>query len=162
MAIRLTDSAQQLRFDTFFATHAVGLRRLGALLTGNAEEGEDIAQEVLTEVHARWNGLDHPLSYARRCVVNRSADNHRRASRWRVREHLLAAPAFVEPEHRELADALLGLSAAQRTALTLRYYLGCTDAEVAEAMDIPLGTAKSHLQRGLAALRAALTEQEHS
>ena len=67
--------------------------------------------------------------------------------------HLLAESPTVTPEHRDLADALGALPLPQRTALVLRYFAANTDTEVADAMGVPLGTAKSHLRRGLDELR---------
>ncbi|MFT3852711.1 MAG: sigma factor-like helix-turn-helix DNA-binding protein [Ilumatobacteraceae bacterium] len=54
---------------------------------------------------------------------------------------------------RELLDHL---PQAQREAIVLRYYLGLRDPEIAEAMNCPLGTAKSHVRRGLESMRRAL------
>ncbi|MFN8050615.1 MAG: RNA polymerase sigma factor [Acidimicrobiales bacterium] len=142
-----------LSFDQFFADHFTRLVRFAALLCGDAQRAEELAQEAMMAVHQRWDVVDEPLAFAHRCVVNASHDLTRREMRWRRRVHLLAASPGVAPEHRELADALAALPVPQRTALVLRYYGGCTDAEVAAAMDVPLGTAKSHLQRGLEALR---------
>ena len=51
--------------------------------------------------------------------------------------------------HRLLAQ----LPVRERAALVLRYWLDCSDAQVAEHLDVRLGTAKSLLRRGTARLR---------
>jgi RNA polymerase sigma-70 factor (ECF subfamily) len=48
------------------------------------------------------------------------------------------------------------LNADQRTAIVLRFYLGLTVPEVADALGVPLGTAKSRLHYATGSLRAAL------
>jgi RNA polymerase sigma-70 factor (ECF subfamily) len=53
----------------------------------------------------------------------------------------------------ELADALAHLSEDHREALLLRYVDDLSLAEVAAAMDVPLGTAKSRLHNALSQLR---------
>jgi RNA polymerase sigma-70 factor (ECF subfamily) len=58
--------------------------------------------------------------------------------------------------HEELARALRGLPDEQRRALFLRYSEDLTPAEIAARTDEPLGTVKTRLARGLAALRADL------
>lgn len=53
-------------------------------------------------------------------------------------------------------EIMAGLRPDYRRALLLAYFQGYTSAELAERLGIPVGTAKSWLRRGLAALREAL------
>ena len=55
-----------------------------------------------------------------------------------------------------LDAALEQLSPTHRAVVVLHYYLGLTLPEVAAALDIPTGTAKSRLNRSLAAMRASI------
>jgi RNA polymerase sigma factor (sigma-70 family) len=55
-----------------------------------------------------------------------------------------------------LADALAALPDNQRLTLQLSYWEGLTQAEVAERLQMPLGTVKSHQRRGLQRLRDVL------
>lgn len=55
---------------------------------------------------------------------------------------------------RELGALLARLPAPQRAAVVLRHVAGMSICEVAGALGCPEGTAKSHVSRGLAALRA--------
>jgi RNA polymerase sigma-70 factor (ECF subfamily) len=52
--------------------------------------------------------------------------------------------------------AFAELTPAHRAILVLRHYFGHSVPEVAEALGLPLGTAKSRLSRAEAAMRAAL------
>jgi RNA polymerase sigma-70 factor (ECF subfamily) len=105
-------------------------------------------------VYLRWDRLQNPGGYLRRCVVNgaRSVQRRRALDRRRPAERLAAA----EPEARELLDALAALSIERRAVVVLRFYEGMTQEEIAEALDVRLGTVKSRLHRGLAELREAL------
>jgi RNA polymerase sigma factor (sigma-70 family) len=57
-----------------------------------------------------------------------------------------------------MVDALRRLPARQREALALKFYLDLSEADIAAAMDVSAGSVKTHVHRGLAALRAAFLE----
>lgn len=59
-------------------------------------------------------------------------------------------------ENERVRHALQGLSVVQREAIELAYFGGHTYSEVAEMLDVPLGTAKGRLRTGLMNLRDAL------
>ncbi|HEY5519195.1 MAG TPA: sigma factor-like helix-turn-helix DNA-binding protein [Candidatus Limnocylindrales bacterium] len=75
----------------------------------------------------------------------------------------LTAPD-VWPEVARAADAaavrnaVAALPDAQREAIELAYFGGLTQTEIAARVQIPLGTVKSRVRLGLAALRRALEE----
>jgi RNA polymerase sigma-70 factor (ECF subfamily) len=56
----------------------------------------------------------------------------------------------------ELQEALDSLDPGQRQVLALRFYADLQLEEIAEAMDVPIGTVKSRLHRGLERLRERL------
>jgi RNA polymerase sigma factor (sigma-70 family) len=60
------------------------------------------------------------------------------------------------PELDHLADALAALPSRQRAVLVLRYYVGCSEAEIAAILDCRPGTVKSLASRALASLRGVL------
>ena len=63
-------------------------------------------------------------------------------------------------EHRRLRAAVAGLPKSQRLAVTLYYFQERSYEEVAGIMEQPLGTIKSHLHRGKAALAKSMGEQK--
>jgi RNA polymerase sigma factor (sigma-70 family) len=90
-------------------------------------------------------------------VVNACRSWHRSHRREQRRLRAVPAPAEDVPlGARELLDVLDGLPAGQRTAVVLRYYEGFSEAQIARAMGCRPGTVKSHLHRGLAALREVI------
>ncbi len=56
----------------------------------------------------------------------------------------------------DLDEALKGLSRGERLCVSLCYGADWSHAEAAEALNIPIGTVKSHVKRGLDKLRARL------
>jgi RNA polymerase sigma-70 factor (ECF subfamily) len=60
---------------------------------------------------------------------------------------------------RALARCLGGLDEVQRRAILLAYYRGLSHAELARALDLPLGTVKSWIRRGLARLKECLDHE---
>ncbi|QDU86976.1 ECF RNA polymerase sigma factor SigK [Pirellulimonas nuda] len=140
------------------------------------------AQEVLSEVF--WQVWRDPtkyapergtlLSYLLTVARSRALDKLRKSTTRRARLPTGGAPAGLEPvdscridspdqrlmddeRRREVVGAIQGLSDAQRRALTLAYFDGLTHREVAEQLELPLGTAKSHIRKGLESLRVALS-----
>lgn len=65
----------------------------------------------------------------------------------------------LPPLQRDLEQALMALEPAQAAAISLNMSIGFSHAEVAEIMGMPLGTVKSHINRGLAKLRELLHNQ---
>ncbi len=74
----------------------------------------------------------------------------------------LADPA-LQAEHQEeredILRALAGLTRKQREAVVLRYYLGCSDRELAAILGCSEGTARQRLHDGLVALRQIITQR---
>lgn len=141
-------------FEELFRREYAPMVRLAYLLVGREDIAVDAVHDALTKVYERWSKIDNHGGYLRTSVVNRCRDVKRRWRRDRERAETRTAdvpPAELEPL--ELVDALGKLSPKQRQALVLRYYADLSEAETAELMDVPRGTVKSHVSRGLAELR---------
>lgn len=128
---------------------------------------EDAVQDALVDAWRDLRGLREPdrfEAWLRRILVNACNTQARRRSLRRVREIPVDASlggAHHDTEHSiavrdELETGLRRLPVQQRTLLVLVYYVDLPIAEAAEAMGIPIGTAKSRLHRSIDALRAEL------
>jgi RNA polymerase sigma-70 factor (sigma-E family) len=149
-------------FDEFVRARSTGLLRTAYLLTGDRHAAEDLVQEVLEQMYVRWRRIDsHPEAYARRALVNRSAN------RWRLRGRRPEAPLAhhdrAHPDHSDsvavrdtVLAALRELPPQQRAAVVLRYWDDLPVHEVAAALGCSDGTVKSNASRGLDRLRAVL------
>lgn len=143
-----------LDFDTFYREEYPGAVRLAHLLSGSTVLCEDVAQDALLSMQRHWGSIKHPKAYLRRAVTNGVADQFRSAARREAREvRADLSPVSVDPEYDHLLSALDGLPYQMKATLVLRYYLGCSEREIAEVLQVRPGTVKSFASRGLALLR---------
>jgi RNA polymerase sigma-70 factor (sigma-E family) len=143
-----------VEFEEFFADRYRSASRFAFLLTGSSAVAEELAQDAFLQMFRRWADIRDPRAYLTRALVSGARSWGRKERRRTV------DPPDRSVEHDSDAiavrDALWGLPARQREALVLRYFLGCLDREIAEAMGCPVGTVKSLLHRGLANLKETL------
>jgi len=152
-----------------YQAHGVGLIKLGVIMLGDRTAAEDVVQDAFFGLYRNWGRLSDPLNAL--ADVRASARNGCRAAlRQRIRRgrrgrSVAAVAVTVESvvllgeEHREVLAAVRSLPDRQREALVLRFYLGVSESETAQAMGISRGTVKSSTSRALAALGRMLTEE---
>lgn len=157
-----------MTFEEFVDRRLGALIRYATVVTWDPHLAEDITQDVLVRAQARWGRigrLDAPEQYVKRMVVNEFLSWRRRKAAQLVflpRESLEGVTPHVPDatgsvDDRDLTRRLIaGLPAKQRAAIALRYYEDLTDEQIAELLGCRTGTVRSHLSRGLAALREAL------
>lgn len=138
------------------------------LLDGDAHAAEDVLQDVLLTICRRLSALREPRlarAWAYRIATREAVRRARRDRRHTSDADQDALDAVAAPTHEPafepelvaaLPGALAGLPRASGTVLRLHYLDGLTYGEIAEALEIPLGTVKSRLAYGLAALRTRL------
>jgi RNA polymerase sigma-70 factor (ECF subfamily) len=147
------------------------LYAIARLILRDAELAEDATQEALVRA---WHDLPSLRDVERfdawlyRLIVRASADVGRPRRRGRTGVTALRSEPAEPDRASELADrdqlerGLRRLNDAQRTILVLHFHLGLSPREAADALDIPVGTAKSRLHYAIEALRAALEAEERS
>jgi RNA polymerase sigma-70 factor (ECF subfamily) len=128
---------------------------------------QDAVQEAFIQAWRSLPGLREPDKFdawMRRLLVRSCFNGRRRSKRVDAVEIRLTPadePATPDVEravgiHDELERGLARIPADQRAAVVLVYYLDLPLADAAQAMGVPLGTAKSRLNRATQALRAAI------
>ncbi len=141
------------------------LRRIARLLAGDFHIGEDLLQDVYARMYARWPRIQDPSAYARRALANAATSrwrsrSHRHEAVRDVDDHLAGAEPsqpLVDLEQRaDLLAILRPLPPRQRAVIVLRYLDDRSDEQVADLLDISVGTVKSQASRALARLRQAL------
>jgi RNA polymerase sigma-70 factor (sigma-E family) len=147
-------------FDDFYRAHYQSLVRLGYLLTLSEEVARDLVHDVFVRVYGRFDGLDDPLPYLRRSVVNASRSWHRRRRVERAQTRATAHVPDTVLEADELFDVLARLPSRQRAAIVLRFYEQMSDAEIAALLHCRPGTVASLVHRGCARLRTAISDPE--
>lgn len=154
-------------FEQLVDEHQSMVFSLAWRMTGDRGLAEEVAQDVFLELDKHMDRIEspeHALNWLRRVAVSRSADALRRR---RVRgvdlwveiedKHAASAEERQSPLGTRLEHLLSTLPEAQRAALVLRYQEDMTPEEIAVAIESPLGTVKSNLNRGLKLLRAKAT-----
>jgi len=142
---------------------------IARLILRDTELAEDATQDALVRA---WRDLPTLRDAERfdawlyRLIVRACTDIGRHRRRWRAEVTVLhTEPAEPDgtsqfADRDQLERALARLTDEQRTILTLTYYIGLSQRETADALEIPLGTAKSRLHYAIAALRAAVAADE--
>ncbi len=143
-------------FERLYREQYTAMVRLAFLLVGSGEVAEELVQDTFVRVRGSLEGVDAPVAYLRRAVVNACRNHHRHRAVEQRSAARLVFPASVEPELDHLADALRRLPDRQRAVLVLRYYLACSETEIADALRCRPGTVKSLASRGLSRLREVL------
>lgn len=155
---------QARAFEEFAAESGAELLRIATLLTSDPHTAEDVYQETLQRLAARWSRVDNPKAFCRRVMHNIVVDQTRARAR-RPRELRLfdsgekVDPRSADPHHSvelwpSLRAALDSLTVQQRTVLVLRYFDDRSEADVARLLGISVGTVKSTSSRAIAQLRS--------
>ena len=174
MQTELVDRARRGDHEAFSVLAGGAVDRLYAiarLILRDTDLAEDATQDALVRA---WRDLPTLRDVERfdawlyRLLIRSCADIGRRRRRWRA-ELTVGSIEPAEPDRAaELADrdqlerGLRRLNDAQRTILILHFYVGLSPSEAADALDIPVGTAKSRLHYAIDSLRAALAADERS
>lgn len=150
-----------------FRVERPGLVRMASVMLGDRGDAEEVVQDAFTGMARTWprSRPDNPAAYLRTSVLNGARSRMRRravAARLGVNRRSDSSTtedvAALRADQRQVLDALDRLPTRQRQCLCLRYYLDLGDAEVAQAIGISLGSAKTHVRRGLAALSRHLED----
>ncbi|MEU9174626.1 SigE family RNA polymerase sigma factor [Streptomyces sp. NPDC048420] len=155
-------SLSEAEFTAYVQERRASLYATAYHLTGDRFEAEDLLQSALFSTYKAWDRISDKAAvggYLRRTMTNLHI------SAWRRRK-LNEYPTEELPETPGDTDAMRGtelravlwqalarLPELQRTMLVLRYYEGRTDPEIAEILDISVGTVKSSIWRSLRRLR---------
>lgn len=157
----------QVEFTLWLRENQKAFLRAAKVICFDTQNAEDVLQEALADVYKRWSKIrshENPEAYLMRVMVSKHADMRRK---WLRRQQEKETSWDLAENIRDLVDqtddvtqrllvqaALKTLSAAQRAVLVLIYEHGMVLREVANVLQIPMGTAASHLARGKAAVAA--------
>lgn len=150
----------QIEFTLWLRQNQKAFLRAAKVICFDSQNAEDVLQEALADVYKRWAKVrehGNPEAYLMRVLVSKHADMRRK---WMRRQQERETSWDLAENIRDLVDqtedvtqrllvqaALKTLSAAQRAVLVLIYEHGMVLREVSETLQIPLGTAASHLAR---------------
>lgn len=148
-----------------FDRHAGRMKSLALRIVQAPEEAEDVVQEIFVQAWQQAVRFDPKrgtvLAWLSIMVRSRSLDRWRRRSTRRESaitdaQELPGRPPADEASAWAAQSALKDLPPEQRQLLELAYWEGLSQTEIAERLQIPLGTVKTRMRAGLRKLREAL------
>jgi len=170
-------------FDQLVRLHQRRIYRVLFSLVGDQDLADNLTQECFLRAYQKrhtFRGEARVETWLIRIAVNLVKD-HGRNRRWQFWRSLIqqssapeaepARPEAPDPnpsaeqallareQLAEVGSILEGLSPQQRSAFSLRFFEEMTLEEIAQAMDLELGTVKAHLSRAVSKVRKALKEQ---
>jgi RNA polymerase sigma-70 factor (ECF subfamily) len=153
----------QAEFELFFHNYAHRLVGEAFCLTGDRQDGQDLAQDVLVRVWQHWDTValcDHPEAWARRVMRNLASNRWRRSKLERRHSQLVVNEQDPGPDsgYLDIIDALGRLAARPRQAMVLHAVVGLSVEEIAAELEVPTGTVRSWLHRSRAILAAHIEQ----
>ena len=146
-------------FDDLFIRAARVARRI----VGDPATAEDVAAEAMARAYAHWRKIgDQPWreGWVVRVATNLALDVAR--SRNRMTDAEVGEESHEDDDvavRLALVEAMAMLPKRQREVVALRHLAGMSEADTAAALRVSPGSVKTHLSRGLAALRTRLGPQ---
>ena len=147
---------------------AVLLAHLAGKL-GSRDKAEEAAQESLVRAYFNMNKLKRPGSFFSWLlgIADRVAKEHQRKEMLHQQREVIRSfsQEAAGPELSQdygLEAAIAELPESYRRVVLLRYYGGSSCSQVAEQLDMPLGTVTKTLSRAYAMLRESLQQQSET
>jgi RNA polymerase sigma-70 factor (ECF subfamily) len=170
-----TNATRTRRFDEHIAPHLTTLYRAALRLVGTVEDAEDLVQETCLRAFRALDQLrDPPAAKVWVFAVLRSVFLRRTEQRG---AHVVVSVDDLDAATRspgpivrqedsplqhvlleEVRQATLALPLVYREAIVLAHIAGFSYREMAEILEVPVGTVMSRLFRGRRLLRQALAE----
>lgn len=167
--ITRTLAGDQLAFEQIFESYKNLVYRAAYLILDDASEAEDALQETFLKAY-RSLGKYNPAKGAFTTWLYRITVNHCLSQRSRLKrifrsqkgpEEVVSARMEDDlAEGQALEGALARLSPKLRSILVLRFFLDLSYAEIAQVLNVPLGTVKSRLNLALEKARTEIREGE--
>jgi len=170
--IRKIGMGDRVSFDTFYHRFSALIYSTALRVLASESDAEDVAQEVFFMLWEKAPLYDpsrgKPLTWAAVLTRNKCIDRIRSQQRRNRLSEMIEesgnhcpadgpAPAFGQMVVREQVEAmrraLNELPVDQRHAIELAFLGGLTQTEVAAELELPLGTIKARIRRGMLQLR---------
>jgi RNA polymerase sigma-70 factor (ECF subfamily) len=164
--VRRVRRGSEAAAETLLRRHWPRAWRAAYAVLGDSAAAEDAAQGAAERAFRKLDQFDDSRPFGpwlARIAVNQALN----AVRSRKEEVPLDGVATASDPYGEILDrdevfsAVAGLSDERRLVVVLRYWADLSPTEIAEALDIPIGTVTSRLARALAELRGTFEEVKY-
>ena len=162
---RIADG-DEAAFRAFYRAHSAAGYGMALHVLRDHDLAQDVLQEGFLQVWQNAHSYDPQRSSPRAWVMTllhrRAVDRVRREESYRRRHQQQRLPDTAEDAtharllQHDVRQALASLTALQREAIELAYFSGLTRTEVAAALGVPEGTAKTRIRDGLVKLRTVM------
>lgn len=166
----LLRSGERTGFSYLYDNYAKALYGIIVRLVPGEDDAQDILQNVFVKI---WNSIpsyDHTRGRLFTWMINiarNSAIDYLRSKQGKIDRNVKKTEidsevidqsmhVTVNYDHIGMATALKQLSADQQTVINLAYFQGYTQEEIAEELNIPLGTVKTRVRTAIGNLRSLL------
>jgi RNA polymerase sigma-70 factor, ECF subfamily len=165
----MTDDPE--RFEELVREHQAMVFSMACRFLRNRALAEELAQDVFLQLYRKLPALESPehvLHWLRSVTAHRLIDHSRQEKR-RPQSPLEDAPEpAADPASMSsdpllsdmLRDLVAALPESARVVMILRYQEDLDPMDIARALEMPIATVKSHLQRSLALLRDKLSRKK--
>jgi RNA polymerase sigma factor (sigma-70 family) len=156
-------------FGRLVRLHQSKIRGFLRRLCRHDQTADDIAQDVFVIAYKRLRQYSGSGSFggwllriAYRCFLQHQRQQRRQQLMHQQAQHNNELPvdtsAGVQVEYLDLERALAQIDATQAAAITLNLSMGFSHSEIADILEMPLGTVKSQISRGLKKLKDLMKE----
>jgi len=169
LVARVAGFDDQAAFQQLVERHQAAIRGfLRRLAAGDSGTADDLAQETFLMAYRKMNTFKFSGTFLSwlHTIAYRQFLQH---TRKHARQQVMAEPPEQghDPGHSVDAEILVQrlmayVSPEERACLTLAYAAGMSHPEIGQVTDLPLGTVKSHIQRGKQKLQRWLKDHDHS
>ncbi|MGP1382027.1 MAG: sigma-70 family RNA polymerase sigma factor [Thainema sp.] len=172
-----TQQGQTEALGVLYDRHAGLVYGIALKVLGNSQEAEDLTQDIFIKLidgssyDPQRGSLRTFLAILTRSrALDRVRSRQRESLRRRKNQTLVFQDSihsssssideiFQQEQKQEIRSALSQLSEQQQQLLRMSYYDGLTQSAIAERLNLPLGTVKSKVRRGLLKLRQVLQDR---
>ncbi len=152
-------------------SHRRWVQGVARRLLRDEQAAEDVAQEAWVRAMASPPDPERdPKPWLRRVLKNLASNTLRgegrrqkREDAWRPSRERRSPDALVAEaeQHKRLVNALMDLEEPFKKVLVLRFYEGLGPKEIAEQLDVPVGTVNSRIARAIERMKTRLDEEEN-
>jgi RNA polymerase sigma-70 factor (ECF subfamily) len=171
--VRRAQAGDREAFDRLAQHYRAVLRALAFLRTGDMQEAEDLAQDVLTRAWQKLPTLQDPalfLPWIKAIAANACNSWYRRSRPWpdslSINDRHPADPGLSPPaallareKQRELRQALAALPEANRLALMMHVWGGYSYEDIARVAGVQVSTVEGRIYRAKRQLRRLLLDE---